>query len=250
MQVLLTGPARLTVPPRGEGVLVHDATFGTWDRSFSLMRDVVNLGVDALNQAGAGLPHLPHGSLDELIVLPLSGDYGAIRRNAAACRDVARALRTWSGDISRLGAGAAIDWHGLAAAAWLVRMQALAAGVACAAEVVRRGARVFEQIATTAERFGVRVERLVVDLGRVMSRVVRRLLTRVGGPGGWALFAAELLTQGLSAVTDIVDDIRRVVRLVGDLLELKEQILDWAREQRDALDFLLDLPLALRALTW
>lgn len=250
MQVLLMGPVHLAVPPRGEGVVVHDATFEMWDRSFSLMRDVVNLGVDALNQAGAGLPHLPAGSLEELIVLPLSGDYGEIRRNAAACRDVSVALRTWSGDVALLGAGAAVGWSGAASAAWLVRTQALAAGAAWASVTVGRGARVFERIATAAERFGVRVERLVVELGRVMSRVVRRLLTRIAGPGGWALFAAELLIQGLSAVTDIVDDIRRVVRLVEDLLALKEHILDWAREQRDALDFLLDLPLALRAQIW
>lgn len=250
MPAQLLGPVRLVAPPRGEGVLVHDATFEVWDRSFSLMRDVVNLGVDVLNQAGAGLPHLPPGSLEELIVLPLSGDYGAIRRNAAACREVSLALRTWSGDVALVGAGAALEWRGLASVAFAVRMQALAAGVAVAGEVVRQGARVLERVATAAERFGVRVEGLVVDLGRVMARVVRRLLTRIAGPGGWALFAAELLTQGLSAVTDIVEDIRRVVRLVEDLLALREEILDWAREQRDALDFLLDLPAALRAPTW
>ncbi|MCY7397062.1 MAG: hypothetical protein LH468_13100 [Nocardioides sp.] len=246
MTIPLLAPVLLDRPPRGHGVVVHDATFQAWDRSFSFMRDVVNLGVDALNQAGASLRHLPHGSLEELLVLPLCGDYGAIRQNARACRDVSSAWSGWSRQVALLGAGVAVAWHGASSTAYVARIEAVAAGAAATAVVLERGARVLTSIATAAERFGVRVERLVVDLGRTLSRVVRRLLTRIGGPGGWALFAAELLTQGLSAVSDLVDDVRRVVRLVDDLLELKEQIVDWAHDQRDALDFLLDLRLGHR----
>jgi hypothetical protein len=231
----------LTRPRRHEGVVVHDATFEAWDHSFGVMRDVVNHGVDALNHAGAGLPHLPRGSLQELLVLPLSGDYGAIRGNAEACHEVGRALARWSDDLAGLGLGVLQGWSGASAAAYLARSTELVVSVEVASRLVEVGAGALDRIATRCERFGVRVEELVVDLGRSLSRLVRRLLARVGGPAGWALFAAELVTEGLSAVTDIVDDVRRVVGLVETLLALRETIRDWARSTRDDLDLLLDL---------
>ncbi|WP_205473866.1 hypothetical protein [Nocardioides sp. SYSU D00038] len=236
---------RFAVPPRGEPVLVHDATFAAWDRSFSAMRDLVNLGVDALNEVGAGLPRLPGGSLEELLVLPLTGDYGAIAQNATACRDVADALGEWAGDVGRVGAAVAVGWLGRAGLACALRLEALAVGSVALAGLVRAGACVLDDVAVTSERLGREVERLVVELGEALARCVRRLLTRVSGPLGWGVLAAEVALEGLSAVTDLVDDVRRVVSLVDALLDLRDTVAEWAGEQAERLRVLRALPDAL-----
>lgn len=232
---------RLPVPARGEAALAHDATFVAWDRTFSALRDVANWGIDALNHAGAGLPRLPEQSLEELLVLPLSGDYGAIRQNATACRDVRDAVHTWGDNVVRLGMGLDPSWDGLSAAAFFVRLQALGLVARGFGELVGAGTAVFEEVAVVAERLGVRVERLLVELGKALGRLAARLLSKVG-PAGWAAFAAELLVKGLDAVTDIVEDVRFVVGLVELLLDLRDTVRDWVAEQRERLELFAALP--------
>lgn len=234
-----TGPAlvglHLVDPPPGEARLRHDATFGAWDRSLSALRDVVNTGIRALNEVGAGLPLLPEGSLEELLVLPLAGDYGAIRQNAHACHQVADALGTWAGNLTRVSVAVDPRWEGLAGLAFLVRLQARALAARGVAEVVRRGSALFDEVADVSERLGVRVEELVVELGKALARLARRLLAKVGGPAGWASFAAELALRGLDAVTDIVDDVRRVLGLVDEVRDLHRSVRDWAALQQERL---------------
>ena len=180
-------PLRLDPPERGGAVLLHDPTFTAWDEAFSTMRDTVNLGIDALNHAGAGLPKLPGGSLEDHLVLPLTGDYGAIRQNAAACHDVRDALHTWGDNVLRLSVGVRPGWGGEAAAAYLLRINAYGLVARGLGEVVARGSVVLEQVAVVSERIGIRVERLVVALGKARVRLARRLLTKRAGTAGWAV---------------------------------------------------------------
>lgn len=234
-------PLRLVPPAPGDPALAHDATFVAWDRTFGAARDVVNLGIDALNQAGAGLPRLPTGSLEELLVLPLAGDYGAIAQNAEACRQVRDALDTWSANALRLSWATDRGWDGAAARAFLVRLDAHALGARLVGELVARGAAVLDEIAREAERIALEVERLVVCLGRTLARLARRLLEKVAGPAGWAVFALELATHGLDAVTDIVDDVRLVLSVVDALQDLQRTVAAWAGDQRARIAVLADL---------
>lgn len=238
---------RLEPPPRGDAALVHDATFLAWDRTFSTLRDTVNLGIAALNSAGAGLPRLPEESLEELVVLPLTGDYGAIRQNATACRDVRDALHTWGDNLARISVGLDPAWGGLTATAFFLRMHAFGLVARGFGEVVASGSAAFERIATVSERIGIRVEKLVVELGKALARLARRLLSKVVGPAGWAAFAAELVVKGLDAVTDIIDDVRLVLDLLGTLLELRDVVRDWVAEQRERLELFAALPALIRS---
>ncbi|MBJ7529510.1 MAG: hypothetical protein JHD04_08325 [Nocardioides sp.] len=204
----------LLAPEEGDPQRRHDATFESWDTAFSAMRDTINLGVRALNGVGAGLPELPGGSLEELVVLPLSGDYTAIRQNATACVTTGSA---WAACAARIE------------------------GLALAGRAVG-AALVLEEVADVSERLGVEVEHLVVELGKAMARLVRALLSRASGPAGWAALAAEVAMKGLDAITDLVDDVRLVVDLVQRLLELKETVPVWARHVGDRLALLASLP--------
>ncbi|WP_182524593.1 hypothetical protein [Nocardioides dongkuii] len=246
MGVPVLAEIRLEEPGRGDAQLRHDATFTAWDDAFSTMRDVVNRGIDAVNEAGAGLRRLPEGSLEELLILPLTGDYPAIRQNAAACHDVRDALGTWSDNVLRLGLATEPDWGGRAAAAYLLRLGALGLAARGAGEVVARGSVVLDEVARVSEAVGIRVEKLVVELGKTLVRLARRILSKVGGPVGWGVFALEVLTQGLDAITDIIDDVRRVLELVDTLRELHATVSDWVGEQRERLELFAELPALLR----
>ena len=237
---------RLEAPERGEAQLRHDATFTAWDDAFSTMRDVVNCGIDALHQVGVGLPRLPEGSLEELLILPLTGDHGAIRQNAAACHDVRDALGTWGDNVLRLGLAADPAWGGRAAAAYLLRVQGLGVAARAVGEVVGRGSIVLDEVARVSERLGIEVERLVVELGKTLVRVARRILAKVGGPVGWGIFALEVATKGLDAVMDIVDDVRRVLELVEVLRDLHDSVTAWVVRQRERLELFAELPALVR----
>lgn len=222
-------------PAPGRPELRHDATFEAWDGAISALRDVVNTGIRTLNQVGAGLPLLPEGSLQELLVLPLTGDYGAIRQNATACRQVADALGTWSENLASVAATVDPRWDGAAGTTFTIDLGVQAVAARGLAAVVHGGWLLFEEVADVSERLGVKVEMLLVELGKAIARLARRLLSRVGGPTGWATFAAELALRGLDAVTDIIDDVRRVIDLVDMVLDLQRDVADWADTQRDRL---------------
>ena len=242
MAVPILAPITLEPPAAGERRLDHDPTFAAWDATFSELRDVVNHGIDALNKAGAGLPRLPEESLEELIVRPLTGDYAAIRQNAHACGDVRTALHVWADNLLRLSVGVDPAWGGQAAAAYLLRVNVVGLAARGVAELVGAGTAVFEAVADFAERLGIEVERLLVDLGQALFRLVAKLTSRLSGPAGWAAFAAELIARGLDTVTDIIDDVRLVVDLVRTLLDLRETVTAWVAEQRARLALFADLP--------
>lgn len=235
-------PVDLPEPATGGRELRHDAGFVALDAGLSALRDTINLGIGALNQAGVGLPRLPEGSLEELLVLPLTGDYRRIRQNAEATHQVERALATYAGNVHRLSLAVDPRWGGQAASSYLLRVTAHGLAARGLAELVGEGSVVFDTIADYSERLGIEVEELVAELAERGRRVVRRLLTRVAGPAGWGVFALEVATQGLDAVTDIVDDIRRILEIVDRLLALKEEVAAWVEEQRALLEVLLGLP--------
>lgn len=243
-----TSLAHDLVPPGpGHGRLRHDRTFRTWDAAFSECRDVINHGIDLLNHAGAGLRRLPEGSLEELLVVPLAGDYEQISRNAEACAHTRRALDTWAHNIAGLSLAMVPRWDGRAAAAFFAEMSVTTLAVAAVGEVVGAGTRVFDEIALMSERLGVEVERVIVALGRLLAHVAARLVEKLEGAGA-AVFAAELAIKGLGCVRDLVRDVELVLELVDEAVHLRDAVADWADEQRRRLQVFAELPAVLRGL--
>ena len=233
-------------PALGEPRLRHDAEFRALDRTFDAIRDVVNQGIDALVELGFGLRRLPEESLEELVVLPLTGDYRRIRQNAEAVRHVDTAMTRYAHNTLRLGLATDPRWGGEAAASYLLRLGRHAAAARGAGELVALVAPVFEEVADHSERLAIEVEELVVELVEKGRRLVTRLLARVAGPAGWAVFAADVALNGLDAVTDLVDDARRLVAIVDRLTEMKGELVDWVGAQRERLSPLRELALVAR----
>lgn len=225
----------LPEPALGPDRLRHDVEFRALDRTFDRVRDTVNTGIDALNELGLGLRRLPEESLQELVVLPLTGDHRRIRQNAEAIGHVDAAMTRYAGNTARLALAVDPRWEGDAAAAYLFRLGRHAAAARGAGELLALAVPAFEEVATFAERLAVEVEELVVELVEKGARLMARLLARAAGPAGWAVFAAEVALAGLDAVTDLVDDARRLVAIVDQLLEMKEEVVGWVDEQRDRL---------------
>lgn len=234
-------PLELPEPSLGESAFVHDARFRAMDATFGTVRDVVNLGVDALNDLGFGLRRLPEESLEELLVLPLSGDHHRIRQNADAVRHVEAALVQYAASTARLAVAADPRWGGDAAAAYLLRL-GMHAGVArgCA-EVVTAAIPVLVEVAEVAERTAVEVEELVAELVEKGRRLMARLLARVAGPLGWGVLAADVALHGIEAVSDLVDDTRRLLAIIDRLTEMKGELAGWVEVQQGRLEVLREV---------
>lgn len=239
--LLDAAPLDLGAPDLGGHTMKHDAGFAALDQALGRIRDTVNLGIDALNQAGLGLRRLPDGSLEELLVVPLTGDHRRIRQNALATGQVRDALRTYADNAVRLCVAAEPRWGGQAATAFLLRVHAHALTARGLGALVARSAPLLDLVADHSERLAIEVEELVLELLERGERVVRRLLSRIAGPTGWATWAAELALKGFDAVTDIIEDIERLLWIIDRLLEMKGEVRDWVDQQREQLALLLEL---------
>lgn len=233
-------PLDLPVPDGGDHTIRHDPEFVAFDRGLSAIRDTVNQGIDVLNGVGAGLAKLPEGSLEDLLVRPLTGDYVRIRQNAAATHHVQDALATYGDNVVRLSLGVDPRWGGAAASSYLVRLQLQAAAATGLGHLVARGSVVFDHVADYSERLAVRVEGLVMELVERGRRLVTKVLTRLFGPG-WVALAAEIAVKGLDVVADIIEDVRRVLEIVETLLRLRDEVTEWVEEQRERLQVLLEM---------
>lgn len=242
----------LAVPPERDGSLKHDATFEAWEEAISGTRDVVNRMIGVLDGLGIHLPTLPEESLRSLFVDPLVGDLTAIRRNADSCAVTRDALRRVALNLGLIGAWSVPVWDGRAAWAFRGALAVRAARTEALAELVGAGWFVLDEIAGVVEHLQVEVEALVVELGEVLARVTARILSRVSSPLGWSVFGAEFVVKGFDAVTDVVDDLRRVWELIDTLMTRQEEVAAWVQTQQERLDTLLslrDLVASVRAAT-
>ncbi len=228
-------PLLLPEPGPGPERLRHDAELRALDRTFDRIRDTVNTGIDVLNDLGCGLRRLPEESLQELVVLPLTGDYRRIRQNATAIGHLDAALARYAASTARMALAVGPGWEGDAAASYLLRLGRHAAAARGAGELLAGAVPALEEVARFAERLAVEVEELVVELVDKGTRLMTRLLARVAGPAGWAVLGAEVAVHGLDAVTDLVDDARRLVAIVDRLLAMKVEVVDQVDEHLDRL---------------
>lgn len=240
-------PVALPTPALGEKLLRHDTEFRAIDRTFDAIRDAVNKGIDVLNDLGFGVRRLPEESLEELVVLPLTGDYRVIRQNAHAVRHVEAALAVYARNTARLALATDPRWGGEAASSYLLRLGRHAAAARASGELVALAAPAFEEVAEFSERLAVEVEHLLVELVERGRRLMARLLARAAGPAGWGVFAIEVALKGADAVTDLVDDARRLIAIIDRLVAMKGEVAGWVEEQRERLDLLRDLAVVARS---
>ncbi|MBF4161562.1 hypothetical protein [Nocardioides acrostichi] len=232
----------LAPPVDGEATLTHDATFESWDFAFSLARDTINVAIHGLNGLGAGLPTLPEGSLEDLVVAPLTGDYGAIRGNGLALHEVDDALGVIGLNTASVARSVASEWHGLAGAACSARLAGASAGVAAVGELLGHGSVLFDGMARVSEQLGVRVEKLVVQVGTALARLVRKVATRFAGPAAWAALGLEIAQKGWGVVQDVIDDVEMVYDGIMNFLDLKADAIAWAEDCEHRLGVLAELP--------
>ncbi len=236
---------RLVAPDPGPDRLDHVDDFERWDEELCGARDTINVVIDKINDlAGAvgnpmpclPLPRLPAGSLGDYLITPLAGDYGRIRANADACAIADDAMRAWSDNFALLAAGVTpLRWDGAAKAAFVGQVSVYAVVVRAVGVVVARGAVLFDAIAHACEAIAVEVERVVVALAKVLYRLAKKIAKRFAGLLGLADLAIELLKDGLSTVTDVVDDIVLAIRLIEECAELVELVEAWVRIQQERL---------------
>ncbi|MEZ0579639.1 hypothetical protein [Nocardioides sp. MH1] len=241
MALLQAEPLDLAAPDLGGETIEHDEEFEALDDTLCRIRDVVNKGIDALNHAGLGLRKLPEGSLEELLVIPLTGDYRRIRQNATATGRVRDALDVYAGNASRLSLATSPQWGGEAAAAFLLRLNGHALAARGLGLLVAEAAPAFDLVADQCEHLAVEVEKLIMELVERGEHLVRKLLERVSGPAGWAAWGAELALKGFDAVTDIIEDVERILWIIDRLLDMKGEVTSWVAEQRERLSSLKEL---------
>jgi len=223
--------------------LVVPADWRTWDWYFERARDAVNdflSLVDKLPSVDVG--RLPEGSLADLVVKPFCGDWDRIARQADACVIAADAMDGLALNVALVPLDLGRDWWGEASVAAVAHVDCYAVATRGMAEVVASGREAFVAASWMSRRVGETAIRLLVAVGRLLVRLAAKLASRFGGWVAWARAAAEILEEGLGPVRDIYDDVRRLVRLVDDLVALRDLVTEWVAEARSALGVMRGLP--------
>ena len=233
----------LAPPGLGEPLLNHVEEFEEFDGAFDIVRDTVNLGIRQLNHLpGCDLPTLPEESLEELLVLPFSGDYRRIRQSAEACETLARGFHGWAGQVRRLSLAVVPTWEGDAARACAGRLALWSTAADAAGAVIADGAVVFEGLATFVERIAVQVEGLLVQLAHALERLAKRIATKLAGVSGAVSMAIDVACHGLDVVTDLIDDVQLVLGLIDQVRGIVEEVRSFVDRTRDSLRGFEQLP--------
>lgn len=236
-------PGLLVAPAVDTSTLDLPADWRTWDYYFQKVRDAINTFASVADQVPhVDLGRLPEGSLAHVLIKPFCGDWDRIRANGTASVAAADAMAAASGNVALTPVFLLDGWQGRAALAASVHVEGYALVTRGLAEVVRAGKLAFAGVGRMSQEYGEAAIRIITPLGRLLVRVVGKIMSRLGGWVGWLKTAAEVATDGLERVRDIYEDIRRIIQLVRDLIELKSQIEDWVAEVRAQLAVLLELP--------
>jgi len=105
--------AMLTPPEVMHAALVMPHDWLVWDTLFQRVRDGINLLLGIADHLpGVAVPRLPDGSLADLIVKPLCGDWDRIRSNGDACRILARGMDGLAQNLAAVPISLAPHWTG------------------------------------------------------------------------------------------------------------------------------------------
>lgn len=237
----------LSKPEQGKRQLKgHDKGFDDIDAGWDATRDGINSAIDSINGLLAKvtsfqLPRLTEKSLEQLIVLPLSGDYYAIGANANACTVMHDGLFKWGQNFSIVSADAPLAFRGDAAAAFLLGLNAFRLVVDAIGEVFNAGKGVFNDVARVSEAIAIRVAKIERVLIEKLLKLLGKLVSKFTSWIGWIEFAGEIATKGKAAVTDIWNDIKDVVTAIEDAFKLVDTVKTWAQTAADRLKTFEDI---------
>jgi hypothetical protein len=239
----------LKPPAVGRATLMVPRDWAVWDELFMRVRDGINMLLGLADHVpGLDVPRLPDGSLADIVVKPLCGDWDRIRANGEACHILGRGMEGFAGNLLVLPVQLAPHWSGQTAVSFAAHHSGYALAVEAIARLVSRGHLVFEAVGQMSQRVGETAIRLLTRLGLLLARVVRKIATRLAPYVGWLATAKELLVDGVQPILDIVADIRETVELVHCLMDLVHQVRAWLTEAREDLSIFASLPALLDGL--
>lgn len=238
---LVDVPALLVPPEVGASVPRVPKEWDSWNHLYEVARDGANLLLSVIDKLpGVDVPRLPEGTLADLVVKPLSGDWDRIAAHGDAAARWARGMRGVAANLAVVPAGLGSRWEGEAAAAFAGRHLCFAAALGLAGELSHGAQFLFEGLGRMSLRLGERVIVLLTRLGRLLIRLARKVGQRLAPYVGWVLTLKDVLADGLGPILDIIDDLREVVGLVRDLIDLVALVHDWLAEVKAGLHTLLD----------
>lgn len=234
----------LVDPPEGKQQLYgHDKTYGEVRDGFDQIRDTCNKGIDKINgwlaQAGRSerLDRLTESSLDEYLVYPLSGNYYRIQQNGSACKILQQGMNTWASNFTALSKNSLTAFEGKAQISFVAQLTAYNLVMRAVGGVTSAGSVVFNSIAKFSERIAIKVEKVIVEMGKRLLRLSKVVAKRfLGGWASLALLLKDLAEHGLAVITDVVDDVKWCIDAIDACFDLKDEIEKWAQTQADRLE--------------
>lgn len=215
----------------------HNSTFTEIDGIWDSIRDEINDKIGWLNDVSPwDIPRLPETSLEEWVILPLSGDYRAIQANAEACQHADQAFGAWGDNFVAIATGMFGEWEGEAALAFQAHLALFGKAMTAVGSVVGWGSDAFDVIARFSEKLAIRVENIVVKLAQKLIALMEKVVKKAAGIWGWLATAFEVVWDGTHVITDLVDDVREVIDLIDACLDLVDTIKAWADEVRTKLE--------------
>ncbi len=234
--------------------LDHDSRFDAAAEAWDTGRDLINDGIDLLNQLGAGIAPLSVQSLRDYIVYPLAANYEAIGANANACVVVDAGFDAWGDNFGQLASKTPQAMTGQTGLAVVGVFSAYDVAMHAIGNVLSNGRLVFQYVARVSEKIAVEVEEVLVLLGTKITELADKVGKRVIPFVGEIIMAWDFIkdTFGgdpLDQFQDIIDDIGTVRRIIEDCFDLVDTIKAWAETQgerlerfHDVLDTLSGLP--------
>lgn len=232
----------LSAPAKGEDRLTHDSEWKQVSEIFDTVRDKINCGIDALNGIGASIQRITEESLEELIIYPLTGNYKEIQSNGDACKKVHGAMSHWGSNFSYLSGKVGAAMLGDTQLGVVAQLNVYNLVMKTIGFILEQGHYIFDGIAWMSERISVAVEKLIIRLGKKLAKVLEWLMSRVFGSWfAWARLAKDLITKGISAITDVYHDIMAIIDMIQAAIDLIKAVETWAHDMKARLEAFKDL---------
>ncbi|MBS45187.1 MAG: hypothetical protein CMH83_18855 [Nocardioides sp.] len=228
---------KLSPPDDGESQLKHPEEFDWAAGAYDDARDTINEGIAKLNTLPQiHITPLSSKSLRDYIVFPLSGNYLKIGANANAATHTKDGMLVFAENFVRMSGKTTAAVDGRAGGALALHIGLYGAVMGAVGVAVQAGGTVFNDIAKVSERIAVAVETAMVKMLKILTRVAKKIITKVLSWVGWLSLAIEVAERGWAAITDIWDDIVAAKDIIETCWDLKEKIEAWAERCAERLD--------------
>jgi len=236
--------AMLKAPDQRNAEIKRPAEWAEWNEAFKKIRDTINKFLDVVDKVpGIDITmRLPGGDLEDLVVKPFTGDWNRIRMNGDACKVWGQSVQGLSQNVAKLPKDMALHWYGKTALAFDAHHVAYAVVMKGIGMILEKGELLFSKMGDMSQKLGEVAIRVLTKLGKILLRVIGRILEKFAG--WWAAIktAAEVVVNGLQPVIDIYNDIVKIIDLVGKLFELKDKVVAWVEDKVAKLKLFSELP--------